>query len=125
MNLKKTAKTIMGISIKAIVYIAIVIIIYEIAIWSFGVGEKVFSESGYQEEPGKNISVTISSSMSKMEVAELLEDKGIVENRWIFYIQSVLYEADYEDGKYKLNTSYSPEDLVKRMSGRMTEGEEE
>ncbi len=123
MNLKKTSRGIMRISIKCVVYIAIVVIIYQLALTGFDIGQKVFTSKGYKAAPGKNISVTISNSMSDMDVAELLEDKGIVENKWIFYVQSIMYQSKYKSGKYKLNTSSAPEDLIKTMSASAPEGE--
>lgn len=123
MILKKISKGILGISFKMIVYIAIVILVFKLATFGFETGEKIFTDEGYKEEPGKNISVTVSNSMSTMEVAKLLEDKGIIEDKYIFYIQSVLYEADFKNGKYKLNTSSCPEDIINILSTEASEGE--
>ncbi len=121
MNLKNASKGILSVSIKMIVYIVIIVCTYELAMFGFGVGEKIFTDEGYKEEPGKNISVTVTDDMSSMEVANLLEDKGIIENKYIFYIQSFLYEAEFKQGKYKLNTSSSPEDIVKTLSSDAVE----
>ena len=123
MILKKISKGILGISFKMIVYIVIVAVTYELAVYGFEVGEKIFTDKGYKDEPGKNISVTVTESMSSMEVAEVLEDKGIVEDKYIFYVQSILYEADFKEGKYKLNTSLCPEDIVNTLSSEASEGE--
>lgn len=116
MNLKRTSKGIMRMSIKAVAYILIVIVVYELALYGYGMGQKIFSESGYEAEPGRDITVTITSSMSKLEIAELLEERGVVEDKWIFYIQSLLYEAKYKDGEYTLNNSWAPEELIQTMS---------
>lgn len=124
MNLKKTSKGIMKISITAVVYIAVIIAIYQLASKGYGVGQEIFSQSGYKEAPGKNITVTITSSMSDMDVAKLLEDKEVVKSRWIFFIQSWMYKARYKEGKYKLNNSYAPEELVKILSKNAAAGEE-
>lgn len=123
MNLKNVSSGILGISIKMVVYILIVVVVYKLAIFGYTTGEKMFSDEGYKEEPGKNISVTVTKSMSSMEIATLLEDKGIIEDKYIFYIQSLLYEADFKEGKYKLNTSSAPEDIVNTLSSEPVEGE--
>ena len=124
MNLKNTSKGMVNITVKTVIYLAVAALIYQLSVTGFTLGQKVFSESGYKEAPGKNISVTISKSMSKLDVARLLEDKGIVENKWIFYLQSFLYESDYKSGKYKLNTSSSPEELIVTLSAGENKGEE-
>ena len=83
MILKKISKGILGISFKMVVYIAVVALVYELATFGFSIGEKIFTDEGYKEEPGKNISVTVTKSMSSMDVAQILEDKGIIENKYI------------------------------------------
>jgi len=123
MVLKKISKGILGISFRMVVYIAIIALVYELATFGFETGEKIFTDKGYKEAPGKNISVTVSDSMSAMEVGELLEEKGIIEDKYIFCIQSFLYEADFKSGKYKLNTSLSPEDIINVLSTEASEGE--
>ena len=123
MNLNKVSKGILGISIKMVVYILVIVVVYKLAVFGYTTGEKIFTDEGYKEEPGKNISVTITKSMSAMEVGELLEDKGIIEDKYIFYIQQLLYEADFKEGKYKLNTSSAPEDIINTLSSEPVEGE--
>lgn len=123
MNLKMASKGIVSISVKMVVYILIVAATFELAKLGYETGEKVFSDKGYKEAPGKNISVTVTSDMSTMDVAKILEDKGIIEDKYIFFIQSFLYEGDFKEGKYKLNTSTSPEDIINILSSENIEGE--
>ena len=61
MNLRNTSKTIASFTIKLVTCLIIAALLFVFSTKSFEFGGKVFTDKGYEEAPGKNISVTISA----------------------------------------------------------------
>lgn len=120
MSLKKTSENMMRMSIKISVYTLLVVGMIILATRGYRFGEDVFSEKGTEDYPGTDITVTIEQGASTMEVAQMLENKGLVKDKIIFYVQSYLYEASFIPGEYTLNTSSSPETIVEKLSTPVT-----
>jgi UPF0755 protein len=121
MSLKKTSGSIVSITIRTAVYVLLVAILVYIAGKGYDFGKNVFSEKGYEDSPGTDITVTIYQGESKMQVAEQLVDLGVVGDKMVFYVQSLLYQADYIAGTYTINSSSSAEDIIMYLSEEHTE----
>ena len=78
MSLKKTSENMMRMSIKISVYTLLVVGMIILATRGYRFGEDVFSEKGTEDYPGTDITVTIEQGASTMEVAQMLENKGLV-----------------------------------------------
>ena len=76
------------------------------------------------DEPGRDVSVTLSQGMDTGEMARLMERKGLVEDAGIFRIQIILsgYEDKLQEGTYVLNTSMSPRQMLEVMAGEAEDG---
>lgn len=87
----------------------------------------IVSDVAVEKEPGRDISVTLTSDMGAKETAQLLERKGLVKDADIFRIQLRLngYVDELKSGAYVLNTSMTPKEMMKVMAGEAEEGEEE
>ncbi|MCD8098911.1 MAG: endolytic transglycosylase MltG [Lachnospiraceae bacterium] len=85
---------------------------------------RVVSDAAMEEEPGRDISVTINSSMTDSDIAEVLENKGLIESARIFRMQlkAFQYDGELQPGSYILNTSMTPSEMMAEMAG---EGESE
>ena len=67
----------------------------------------------------KVVDVTISSGVSAGQLASQLYDKGLIDDKTVFYFQVKLsdYKDKFKDGTYSLNTSMKPTDMMKVLSG--------
>ena len=65
-------------------------------------------------EPGKDVVVTIEPGMSKSEIGQMLEDKGLIRDAQLFVFQ--VYLSDYKNsivpGTYTLNTSMTAKQMM-------------
>lgn len=108
------------------ILILIIVGIYRVGETAYLYSYSIVADVAVDEEPGKDISVTLDSDMTVKDVAHLLERKGLVKDERIFRLQ--LKMAKYEDklkrGSYVLNTSMTPKEMMKVMAGE-TEGTEE
>ena len=85
------------------------------------------SDTAAEEEPGRDVSVSVTSDMSAGKVAKFLERKGLVKSADVFKIQMKVtgYEDKIQPGKYVLNTSMRPREMLKILAGEETEEDEE
>lgn len=76
-------------------------------------------DAAVDEEPGRDVSVTLSQGMGAGETARLLERKGLIEDAGIFRIQLVItdYVGRLKAGNYVLNTSMTPREMMRVMAG--------
>lgn len=108
------------------IIILVIVGIYRVGEYSYAYCYSIVSDAAVEEEPGRDISVTLTNDMSAKNVAQLLERKGLVKDATIFRLQ--LKVNDYEDalkpGTYVLNTSMTPKEMMAIMAGE-TEDESE
>ena len=91
--------------------ILVVVGIFKVGEYAYTYCYSVVSDTAAEEEPGRDVSVSVTSDMSAGKVAKLLEVTG--------------YEDKIQPGKYVLNTSMRPREMLKILAGEETEEDEE
>jgi len=96
--------------------VALVVLIYcGTAAYHFGL--KIFSESTMVQAPGTNFSIVVESGTSIRQLGQTLEEKGIIEDDIVFFVQSLIFEVDDPvAGTYIFNNSYTAEELLNVIS---------
>ncbi|MBR4026293.1 MAG: endolytic transglycosylase MltG [Lachnospiraceae bacterium] len=99
----------------------ILLIIYgtvHVSLIAYDFGYRVFIESAIDEIPGTDVVVTIESYMGAEEIGQVLEEKGLVRDKNLFFIQLKLsaYSNKILSGTYTLNTSMTPKEMMIVMS---------
>jgi UPF0755 protein len=81
-------------------------------------GYRVFTETAIDEAPGKDVMVLVKEDMSQKEIAEMLEEKGLVRDSRLFLLQLKLsaYSGKLVPGVYTLNTSMEPKEMMVVMA---------
>ena len=127
MNTKKAAVTVLSIALKIVVLAVVVMGIYRLAGVAFDYGHSVFQEKAVDQAPGRNITVTIEEGASNRDIAELMEENGLVEDWKLFYIQIQVskYAKRLEPGTYTLSTAMKPREMMAVISREGEEKEEE
>ena len=107
--------------------ILVVVGIFKVGEYAYTYCYSVVSDTAAEEEPGRDVSVSVTSDMSAGKVAKLLERKGLVKSADVFKIQMKVtgYEDKIQPGKYVLNTSMRPREMLKILAGDETEEDEE
>lgn len=86
-------------------------------------GYAIFNETGAEVAPGKDVTVAVRGDMSAGELADTLSKKGLIKEIPVFLIQerlSGMHEM-YVSGTYKLNTSMTPTEILKIITGESEE----
>lgn len=107
--------------------ILVVVGIFKVGEYAYTYCYSVVSDTAAEEEPGRDVSVSVTSDMSAGKVAKFLERKGLVKSADVFKIQMKVtgYEDKIQPGKYLLNTSMRPREMLKILAGEETEEDEE
>lgn len=109
---RKMAGTVISASIRIMLVLAVLCLLYYGGTKGFEFGESVFSPKTLEEAPGTDIEVTITQGMDAEAVGKLLEKSGLIKDYKVFWIQTKLYDYSFAAGNYVLNTSMTPEEML-------------
>ena len=118
-------------TIFAVVIAAVIMMLgYRFAFNAYDFGYRIFAEEPVSPEPGLTMSVAIVEGKSAKEIGEILEEKGLIRDAWLFYLQEFFssYHKELKPGIYELNTAMTPEEMMAVMaasSGSSDDEEEE
>ena len=114
MNVKQLLGAISAMIIKIAVAAVVIVAVFRLAVYAYDFGYKVFADMPVSEGEGRIVSVVIPEGQSIRELAKMLEQKGLVEDANVFYIQERL--SDYKDklkpGSYELSTAMNSEQML-------------
>ncbi|MCR4907851.1 MAG: aminodeoxychorismate lyase [Lachnospiraceae bacterium] len=110
--------TFLGMLVRILIVLLALYYIYKLAFVAYDFGFKVFTEEAVSEGDGLEVVVHIPEGASAMEIGEILEERGLVDDRRLFFVRSLLsaYRGKLRGGTYTLNTSMKSEDMMKVMS---------
>ncbi len=106
--------------IHILIYILIAVILILLGKQAYTIGYQVVSTEPVAEENGVDVTVTITDDMSVLDIGELLDDWGLIDEEPIsFAIQEALseYHNMLLPGTYVLNTGMTVDEMLEIMSG--------
>ena len=118
MNVNKTIFRFIKIAFTILVILLIVYAMVGFGRVAYDFGYRVFTEPAMSEEPGEDVLVQIKDGMSAMEIGEMLEEKGLIRDKNLFFFQLKLsaYSKRMIPGVYTLNTSMTAKDMMVEIS---------
>ncbi len=130
MNVNKALFTFIKIAFSFMIVLILIYGAVRLCSVSYDYGYRLFTEPAMEEEPGRDVLVQVKNDMSERDIAKLFEEKGLVRDANLFYIQLMLsdYKKLIRPGVYTLNTSMKPKELMMAISPEPeedTEPEEE
>ncbi|MCR5687454.1 MAG: endolytic transglycosylase MltG [Lachnospiraceae bacterium] len=110
----------MGFIVRASILAIAILVVYKAGQKAYDFGFRVFTEEAMTPAPGRDVAVTIVSGDSTMDVGRMLEEKGLIRDSKLFYVQKKcsVYDDDIKPGFYTLNTSMTAEDMFAIIAGR-------
>lgn len=118
MNVNKALFTFIKIGFSFMIMLILIYGAVRLCSVSYDYGYRLFTEPAMEEKPGRDVLVQVKEGMSDRDVAKLMEEKGLVRDANLFYVQVIL--SDYKDaikpGVYTLNTSMEPKELMIAIS---------
>ncbi len=124
MSASKIVMRLVSISLTALVFLMVVYGLYKLGVRSYSYGYRIFAEPPVTSGDGRDRLVQIKSSMSDTDIGTLLEEKGLIRDKWLFVIQLKLsgYSGRLTPGRYTLNTSMTVDEMMQIMSQEDSEG---
>lgn len=127
---KSTARVVIAILgsigdtvLKVVIIAAAVIYILRGASAAYDYGFRIFTEEPVSIGEGRIITVQITTDDNWKSIGDMLEDKGLIRDAKVFYLQEILseYHGKEVPGIYDLNTSMTAEEMLAVMSPKMEE----
>ena len=126
MNAKQLLGAISAMIVRIVVAAAIIAVVFKLAISAYDFGYQIFADVPMSEGSGRTVSVVVSEGQSSRELAKMLEQKGLIKDANVFYIQEQL--SDYKDmikpGTYELSTAMNSEQMLAILCDIQAEQEE-
>lgn len=116
-----------SISFSILVLLLVLIGFVKIGSFFYDFGYRVFTEAPVDAEPGRDVAVQITEDMSDMDIAKELEEKGLIEDSMLFFVQLKVsaYADKLNPGVYTLNTSMEARDMMVVMAAEPEEDADE
>ena len=127
MNGKYLVGAVIEAVIKVIVIAVVVMFVFRTATTANDFGYKVFADKPVSVSGGRTITVGIAESANVKDIAQMLEEKGLIEDARLFVVQELLsaYHGEILPGIYDLSTSMTAEEMLAVMSTPAEESKEE
>ncbi len=113
--MSKTTKVItfsLSLIFKVIVYVFVIFLIIKVSVFSYKFGYSVMENNAVAVEPGIDMQVNISEDMNVDTLLDLLENKGLILDKNVAYVQYKFFGYKIVPGEYNLNNSKSSKDIL-------------
>lgn len=110
--------------VKIVVAVVLAMLIYNGAMRAYDFGYEIFAEQSAEIAPGRSFEVTVVQGKEVADVAEMLEEYGLIRSAEVYRIREWFApeQGDMKPGVYTLNTSMYPSEMISILAGQ---GEEE
>jgi UPF0755 protein len=127
MNTKQLLGAVCATIIKIVLAAVVIVVVFRLAVYSYNFGFQVFADIPVSSGEGRTVNVVVSEETSSRQLAKLLEQKGLIRDSNVFFIQEKL--SDYKDsikpGVYELSTAMSSEEMLEILGGEEDQEEQE
>lgn len=119
MNVNKYLFQFLKIAFGILIFVLVLYAGIRIGTIAYDFGYRIFTEPAVEAAPGQDVPVQITKDMSGRELGAMLEEKGLVRDANLFYLQFTLSAdslKDLQPGVYTLNTSMTAKDMLVLIS---------
>lgn len=118
MNIKSLILAVLETIIKVVIFAVLVMFIVKGVTAAYDFGYKVFADEPVSLDNGRTITVGISENASAKDVANMLEEKGLIGDAKLFVVQELLsaYHNEIKPGIYDLRTDMTAHEMLQIMA---------
>ncbi len=121
----KVVLRMLSVSITVLLGVLVVCGLYRIGIQCYDFGYRVYTEPAVSEGDHTDVLVQITEDMDEKDLAVLLEEKQLVRDSRLFFLQEKLYGYKPVPGVYTLNPAMTSSELMSGMTPEEKPAEEE
>lgn len=117
MDIKQLLGAITAMILKIAIAAVVIIVVFKCAVGAYDFGFQVFADIPVSSGEGRTVSVIISENQDTKDIGALLEEKGLIKDKKLFYVQEKLseYKDMIQPGTYELSTAMSVEKMLEVM----------
>lgn len=127
MEVKQLVGSLIDTIIKVILIVIAIKYLYGFVLQAYDYGYRVFAEEPVSVAGGHEITIEIKEDQDAYDIGQLLEEKGLIRDAKLFWIQERL--SEYHDcevpGIYDLSTAMTAEEMLAVISQDDVNDEEE
>lgn len=118
MKISQILSTILSALVKIAIAIWVVNFIYTKTMAAYDFGYRVFTEPAISPAPGREVKISITEGKKTMDIAKLLEEKGLVRDHNLAFLQILAspYREGMEPGVYTVTTAMTTDEILKAMN---------
>ena len=118
MNVKYLIGAVIEATVKVIVLAAVVMFVFRTSTAAYEFGYRVFADAPVSVNGGRTITVGIAQDADISDIAQMLEEKGLIEDARRFVVQELLssYHGEIRPGIYDLSTSMTADEMLSIMA---------
>lgn len=125
MNVKYLIGTVIETLVKIVILAVVIVFVFRAATQAYDFGYKVFADEPMSISGGRTITIGVAENASIKDIAEMLQEKGLIEDAQLFVVQELLsaYHNKIIPGIYDLGTDMTAEQMLEIMSTEPEEAE--
>jgi len=111
---RKKGRNIIPLIIEGIIAVCVLVFVVKAATFSFTFAKDYFSNEKESVKTGEFVELTIPSGASTEAIANILEEKGLINNALVFRIVSRIdgYDGTYMQGDYRIEKGTNNEEIM-------------
>lgn len=115
---------ILQISLRTLINVILVFVLVEGFVMSYHFSYKLFADFAYVAGSQETVNITIADGDTAKNVAMVLEQNGVVEDRYLFLARAYLgkYNSRMQAGTYTVGPGMTPDEICKIICGLQSEG---
>jgi len=121
----KILRIVAAIAIRVVAYVFLALLLVKGVKASYQFGHDIFFASSVEATPGHDKDVSIPKGASIKEIAEILDENELIDNKVSFIVQSKFFELEPKAGHYTLNTSQTSREMLEILDEGTGEEENE
>lgn len=107
-----------GKKVRVVVRVCIAVLVVVLCVAAFLLTYKLFYDVAVDEDNKTKIEITIpEEGITDEEVAEFLYENGCITDTRLYKYRTLIYDAKYVPGTYKVSPSYTTEKIINILSG--------
>ncbi|MDR1766689.1 MAG: aminodeoxychorismate lyase [Lachnospiraceae bacterium] len=116
-EINRIAGAVINVAIHLIVLAILVLVVYALVTRGYAFGHKVFYAQPLAGA-GQSVmqkTVAIEDGESPLDVGKKLENLGLIDDPYVFYVQSVFYSYKIYPGEYSLSTAMTSKEILEEI----------
>ena len=126
MNGRSVVLGMLDLTVKLLLIVFAISLISRYASVAYRYGYNIYNQIPASQYDTRTVTVSVTDSMSVKDIAELLENRGIINDKYLFWLQERFseYHGMIAAGTYELSPSQTADEIIAQMSASTIEAEE-